>query len=84
MAYIFRQIEGGLEPDQGEALLRAVKEIEVDGAPTDFIGVRFRDGRTDGVSPRDVHRAEDWRDLPAKERTELYLREGKQVRDLLT
>lgn len=79
MAYIYRQIEGGIDQEQGEALLQAVREIEIEGSPTDLIGVRFRPGG-DGISPRDIGRAENWRDLPVQERTALYWREGKQVR----
>ena len=79
MAYIYRQIEGGLNQDQGDALLQAVREIEVEGAPTDVIGVRFKH-KDDGISPIDINRADNWRDLPVKERTALYWREGKQVR----
>ena len=79
MSYIFRQIEGGLGQDEGDRILEAVREIEVEGEATDYIGVRFRPS-SNGVSPRDLDRVDNWRDLPTKERTALYWREGKQVR----
>lgn len=79
MAYIYRQIEGGIGQEQSDALLQAVREIEVEGSPTDLIGVRFRH-KGDGISPSDIGRAENWRDLPVQERTALYWREGKEVR----
>ena len=77
MAYIYQQIEGGLSNEQGNALLQVVREVEVDGEPSDLIGLRFK-AHDDGVSPSDIGQT-NWRDLPVRERTALYIREGKQV-----
>ena len=81
MSYIFRQIPGGVDAEQGDLLLEAVREVEIEGKPTDVIGVRFRQNNDDSVHPAELtHRVENWRDLPRGERTRLYWSEGTQVR----
>ena len=81
MSYIFRQIPGGVDAEQGDILLEAVREVEIDGKPTDVIGVRFKQNSDDAVHPEELtHRVENWRDLPRGERTRLYWSEGTQVR----
>ena len=81
MSYIFRQIPGGVDAEQGDILLEAVREVEIEGKPTDVIGVRFKQNNDDSVHPDELtHRVENWRDLPRGERTRLYWSEGTQVR----
>ena len=80
MSYIYKLLPDGIQPGTDpEQLLRAVREVEVVGDPTDLIALSFKPDSTNAISTSEIARREDWRDLPRSERASLYISEGKQV-----
>ena len=79
MSYIYKLLPTGQHEGQDpDNLLRAVREVEILGDPTDLIALSFKP-ESSAIGYNEIARREDWRDLPVGQRTRLYITEGKQV-----
>lgn len=78
MSYLYKLLPDGHRAETNDdQLVNAIREVEIQGDPTELISLTFK---SEALAPlSSVARREDWRDLPRGERTKLYITEGNEV-----